>query len=239
MAYLSFIDDDKLEEIVKQVLDSERRRLLRSETDKKLYRNVIDPFSILFEMSSFNLSKDAWLNNEQIRQAQKTLSNRIGKFHERMLGSLKGWNHLENQIVDIVCHSKKIIADIKNKHNTLKGSNQSTLYDDLFSLVMPKGNKYKDYTAYYVEIIPKGKKRYDEEFTPSVRNTGRKCEKNELIRKIDGYSFYALCTGVENALEQLFNVLPNVIENVNNGYTFSDKEFAKEFFKRAFGEKQP
>jgi len=48
----------------------------------------------------------------------------------------------------------KIIAEIKNKYNTTKGADKKTLYDNLELALL---NKYKGYTGYYVEIIPKGK----------------------------------------------------------------------------------
>jgi hypothetical protein len=178
-----------------------------------------------------------WAINEKLRQAQKTLSNHIGNFHQSLLGALEGWENLPNgKIVDIVCTERKIIAEIKNKHNTIKASNQSTLYHSLNDLVMKKGQVYKDYTAYYVEIIPKKPKRYDKPFTPSDASIGAKCPENPLIRVIDGASFYALITGVEDALQQVFNVLPAVISVLKPNYQMMDSHLITRFFMEAYGE---
>ncbi len=178
------------------------------------------------------------MKNEKSRQSQKTLSNHLGDFHQQILGSLDGWESLSSgQMVDIVNHDKKIIGEVKNKHNTLKGSDKAPMYSKLENLVMQKGHMYKGYTAYYIEIIPKKSKRYNIEFIPSNAATGASCSKNPLIRQIDGYSFYALATGVDDALEQLFEVIPTVISNLQPEFKIDkgqSDEFIKKFFKSAF-----
>lgn len=233
MGYLSFIDDEKFENIVLKILD--RGVYSIKNAQDKFARNVIDPFSILFEMSSFNIDSNKWVENETMRQAQKSLSNHIGDFHQKLLGSFNGWECLSTgEIIDGICYEKKIIAEIKNKHNTLKGSDRSAMYYKLDDLIMKKGHKYKDFTAYYVEIIPKKPARYNLPFTPSDSSKGTKCPVNEKIRMIDGYSFYALASGVDNALEQIFNALPLVIQKVKPSYKFINHEEILTYFNSAF-----
>jgi hypothetical protein len=235
MPYLSFIDDQKLEGIVGEVL--QKGFDARIKTDKAFSKNVIDPFSILFEMSSFSIGFGQWLENEKIRQAQKTLSNHIGSFHQNILGALEGWETLEGGVVDVISHGQKIIAEIKNKHNTVKGSDKYRMYQDLEDLVMRKGHIYKGYTAYYVEIVPNKPVPYNSngsDFTPPDRRTGDNCKPNPLIQKIDGYNFYRLATGVDDALYQLFSVLPEVIAKIKPEGKIGEMEAAKEFFKKAY-----
>jgi competence CoiA-like predicted nuclease len=104
---------------------------------------------------------------------------------------------------------------------------------------MPIVSKYKGYTAYYVETIPRPKKNksqiYNVPFTPSDKQTKTSRPTNNLIRKIDGQSFYALVTGVPDALEQLYDAIPIVIGNLSN-YTFQPNELVimKTYFKKAF-----
>jgi len=236
MPYVGFIDDYKLEEVVSNTLTVAERALNAS--DKKFEKNVIDPFLAIFEIAGFGVDSATWLNNEKMRQAQKSLSNHIGIFHQYLLGSIDGWQSLPTgEIVDIVCHDRKIIAEIKNKHNTIKGSNKSDLYYNLESLVMQKKQAYKDYTAYYVEIIPKKPVRYDEPFTPSDSSKGAKCAYNEKVRVIDGYSFYALVTGIDNALEELFNALPLVIQSLKPNINKNDLGNMIKYFNLAFSGK--
>lgn len=174
MPYLSFIEDQLLENAVSKVLN--KGQLAVENVKKKFNRNVIDPFSILFEMSSFELDLDQWTCNEELRQAQKSLANEIGNFHQNILGAIKNWQLLPTGgIVDIINQEAQVIGEIKNKHNTLKGSDKSGLYFKLADLVMRKGHIYKGYSAYYIEIVPKKTARYNIEFTPSDSRTGITC----------------------------------------------------------------
>jgi len=129
------------------MLDIGIQALLKPE--KSFDKNVIDPFSMLFESASFGLNMQEWMTHEKARQAQKTLSNGIGVFHQKILGSIKGWTDLgTKEIVDIINHEKRIIAEIKNKHNTIKASDKIGLYDTFENLVLVKTGKYHNYTAY-------------------------------------------------------------------------------------------
>ena len=173
------------------------------------------------------------------RQAQKSLQNHVGEFHQIVLGSIDGWKNLKTgAIVDLESIDNNMIAEVKNKYNTISGGKLADLYSELEKLVMPKTSKYKNFTAYYVEILPKSPTPYDKEFTPSDKAKGAKCPPNPLIRQIDGKSFYAKVTGDPKALAKLFNVLPDVIEDLcstTTKYKFEDREFAEKFFTSAFG----
>jgi len=156
---------------------------------------------------------------------------------------VNGWVDMEvGHVADIVNNQKMIIAEIKNKHNTTKGSDKVRIYDGLAGLLGKK--EYRDYKAYYVEIIPKGAIRYDMPFVPPDNTTRTRRVANDNIRQIDGYSFYELATGEKDALKKLYKALPAAIaqccqdlqeENVyfQQNVEF-DVEFEKLFFK-AFG----
>lgn len=233
MPKLSFISDEILTKAVSGLLDVATNA--REKADKNFNRNVIDPFAVLFEMSGFQVEEQTWLTGEKNRQAQKTLQNHVGAFHQTILGNIPGWKDLDTGgVMDVVCPERKIIAEIKNKHNTVKGSDKVKVYDMMDRAVMTKGHQYKGFTGYYVEIIPKSANRYDKPFTPPDNQTGQPRTANPLIRQIDGYSFYALATGVQDALPQLFAALPDVIENCSN-YRFTDRAFASQFFQKAYG----
>ena len=48
-------------------------------------------------------------------------------------------------------------------------------------------------------------------FVPSDNQSGTKPAEDPYIMEIDGKRFYALVTGSETALEDLFNVIPNIL----------------------------
>ncbi|AGN14133.1 Eco47II restriction endonuclease [Legionella pneumophila] len=236
MPYVSFIDDNTFENIVSDTINVASNAM--SNSKKKFEKNVIDPFLTIFEISGFRIDSTEWLEHEKWRQAQKSLSNSIGIFHQKLLGSINGWECLPTgHIVDIVNHEKRIIAEIKNKYNTIKGSAKAKLYHDLDDLVMQKKQEYKEYTAYYVEIIPKKPERYNQPFTPSDSRKGAKCAANEKIRVIDGYSFYSLASGIQNALEAIYQALPLVIQKILPDINLAELHSVMKYFNQAFGSK--
>lgn len=233
MAKLNWISDENLNAAVSHLLD--KARLAKMAAEKKFGKNVIDPFSALFEIAAFELSYEDWKKSEAARQAQKTLQNHVGEFHQRILGSVDGWDNLEvGSEVDLANHGEQIIAEIKNKYNTMKGSDKSGLYHTLDDLTMRKSSKFRGYTSYYVTIIPNRKAKFDKLFTPSDKSKGAKCPPNELIREIDGASFYDLATGGTNSLKELFDVLPSVVSEVSDGKLSVSKTDVAHFFSAAY-----
>lgn len=230
---LKWIEDKVLINEVNNLLTKAHEAKISSE--KEFGKNGIDPFSALFEISGFKLDYNSWFINETARQAQKTLQNHIGEFHQKVLGSVANWKDLQTgQIIDLESKKHNTIAEVKNKYNTVKGSNQINIYRELENLVMDKNSIYHGYTAYYVTVIPKSSKRFNTEFTPSDNKKGNKCPANPLIRKIDGASFYDLVTGESNSLEQLFDYLPEILKAHNKIDLSHDIVSIKKFFKKAF-----
>lgn len=234
MSKLSWITDEYLFEEVKKLIDI--AKVATKNAERKFGKNVIDPFSAMFEIAGFELDYEVWIKSETTRQAQKTLQNHIGEFHQNILGYIDGWENMKvGNVIDLVSHERKIIAEVKNKYNTISGGKLADLYYSLEKLISPKASIYKGYDAYYVSIIPKKAIRINKPFTPSDKEKGEKCPTNEHIREIDGAAFYSLVSGEEFALKNLYDVLPEVISECTNGkYQIKDKAKLIEFFNAAF-----
>lgn len=232
---LSFVEDELLVAEVSHLLDVAGEALEARRRD--FGRNVIDPFAAMFEMAGFGLDHDSWVRNELMRQAQKTLQNQVGEFHQRILGSVKGWENMNTgAVIDLLSEEQKVVAEVKNKYNTLSGGKRSDQYENLEKLVMQKASRYHGFTSYFVTIIPSKAERFDRPFTPSDKETGARVAENELIREIDGASFYERVTGEADALGQLFGVLPEVIEGVAGGrVSVADRAALGAYFRLAFG----
>lgn len=232
MKYLKYISDRELIQAVGKVLDKiDRSDAIATE---KMYKNVIDPFSAVFEGMGKEMPYSEWIKLERMRQAQKTMQNAIGAFHQDILGAIAGWENLKTgKIVDLMNKKKQIIAEIKNKHNTTKGDNRDTIYDNLRSYLVD--NKYRNFTGYYVEIIPKKPIRYNKPFTPSDHKIGKRRPLAKNICVIDGYSFYELASDSPDALQNLFEVIPVVMKQ-HFGISNSKTEFNQylNLFNRAF-----
>jgi len=245
MSYLQWISDQNLSTCIAEVLRKGLEGISKAEKD--FSRNGIDPFSALFDASCQQVSLSEWPELERRRQAQKTLQNALGRFHQQMLSKVDGWKIPENNFIDLVAADRAIVAEVKNKHNTVKKSDLKSVYDELEQAVMHKTSAFKGYTAYYVTIIPDKVKRFDKVFTPSNNETETKKTENKLIREIDGYSFYALVTGQEHALLELYRVIPQVLAdlialpefaklNNANPQLLSAEENFSLFFENAFGQ---
>ncbi|MEL4887730.1 Eco47II family restriction endonuclease [Pectobacterium betavasculorum] len=239
MALLDYISDDNLFNEVETLLKKAKKK--RESAEKTFNANVIDPFGALFEAPGFS-SHEEWRNSELARQCQKTIQNHVGTFHQKILGHVNGWQDMGiGGIVDLLNEERKIIAEVKNKYSTVTGGDLADKYKGLEELVSPKHSRFKDYCAYFVNIIPRRPVRSDVPFTPSNKGSGTLCPSNPNIRIIDGASFYQLVTGRPDALKELHAVLPYAIESVLNerlgskGFSIPDKESFINYFNLAYG----
>ncbi len=210
MPYLSWISDEKLLLALKDFAAALSRGDVKNAKDSG--RNVIDPFATVFTLSFFGMSHRHWVQMEEFRKKDKTLTNALGAFHQQILGSVEGWENLgQKAVVDLVNDNRKIIAELKNKYNTVKGSDKINIYNALHSCVYDKVSRFRGYKAYYVTIIPQKPEGIERPFVPSDNQSGTKPAEDPSIMEIDGKRFYALVTGSETALEDLFNVIPNIL----------------------------
>ncbi len=223
---MPWFDQVKAEKLVLDIL----KDLQTIETD--IHKNVIDPFSSLFEAAVNSYTYDSWINAEVMRQKQKTLTNKIGHLHEELLACIIGVENLaKGEVVDILCEQKSIIAEVKNKFNTTKGNHKKEIYDDLSKLI---SEKYHGFTGYYVEIIPKKPERYNKKFTPSDNTTKSNRDGRDDIRIIDGYSFYSLLTGDKNALFKIYHF---ILKKINEKMNLESIYKFEELFNKAYGKK--
>ena len=177
-----------------------------------LFSNTLDIFSAVIDSRLLKVDLENWKKFEEHRQTQKSIQNIVGEIHQKIIGSFNNWEDLgTGKIIDVVNIKERIIAEIKNKHNTTKGNHKINIYDDLKWLIE---NEYNGYTGYYVEILPKNKKIYDHNFRPSDNKIKKKRPDNPKIRIIDGKSFYKIVTGDENGICELFKLLPKIIDEI-------------------------
>jgi hypothetical protein len=214
--FLPFISNEDLYKHTETVVQAFRSKI--QQADRQLYKNVIDPFSAVFNCFVQGIAPSDWLELEKARQIQKTLEDSLGYFHQNVLTSMPGWRKID--LTDIVNEDLGIVAELKNKYNTTKGVHKVKIYEDLSNRLGHRG--YEDFTGYYVEIIPRTPRPYNVPFTPPDNQTGIRKAKNDRIRKIDGKSFYDKASGHEGALRMLYQTLPKVVSEIlgksNIGY---------------------
>lgn len=236
-----FIDRTVLEMTVLDLLTGAAQSLKASEA--QFEKNVIDPFAAMIEMAGFGSSAEQWIENEKQRQSQKTLQNRIGAFHQTILGSMKGWESLPvGGIVDVVNKDRKIIAEIKNKYNTMNAASSINLYNTLDNEVSRKNSAFYGYQAYVVHIVPRSSEGMDQLFAPSNPEKG-KSQQNALIRQVDGRRFYALASGCEDAMQLVFDemllIAQTYSQSIKSKFGSEEREMLQGFFKKAFSPELP
>lgn len=208
MQILPFISDENLYEFTEKLVVAARSA--EKKVEKNPYKNVIDPFSALVDAARQKVSLDVWMEQEKSRQIQKAFQNAIGDFHQSMIGAMAGWENAgAGGSFDVINEEKKIIAEIKNKHNTMNSTTATGVYDKL-SNWLDYGKE--GYQAYVVLIVPEKPEPCSVPFTPSERKVRRQTREN--LREIDGRSFYALASGHENAIDMLYESLPIVLAKI-------------------------
>lgn len=205
-----------------------------SKADTNPYKNIIDPFSAVFEASYNSISLSEWMTREKQRQAQKSWQNSIGTFHQDLIGYMAGFQDLgAGGVLDVKNDTLKIIVEVKNKFNTTKGNHNIAVYDDIKEMISRP--EYADYKGYYVKILTK--KRMDKCFTPSDNKTKTKRPSNKQIREIDGKSFYTLITGDESAMVKLYKAITKTILEIletGDSSEMLNEELFNTLFNKAF-----
>lgn len=190
---LSWISAESLQLHVDALQGAANRAL--SDSGKKRNRNVVDPFSSLLVASAFELDEAANLISLQNAESGlRGMSNALGRFHQNILASVAGWND-HDAGYDLECQERCILAEVKNKWNTMNTGNRREVERELETAIRQKSGKWN---GYLVLVIPKTPVRHETQISPRVY-------------EIDGASFYHKVTGEPNAIHDLFEHLCGVM----------------------------
>lgn len=218
--YVDFISDTDFLKCVEEIYDVYKRKAQGFDI-KKFYQNTIDPFRIYLDTIFQNISLDDYLKNEMNRKIEKSISNEVGSFQEELIGSIDGYTRYKvgdpiAEGVDIVSNDKTLWAEVKNKHNTVKGEDQKNIYKKLQKIA----EKYPNSTVYYVRIID----NISQNQPWVLKKQGLK---HPRVRIISGDRFYELITGDPLAFKKLLTAFPIALrdyvdtltpeERINNG----------------------
>lgn len=203
-SYPSWISEQDLSKAIRHVYEK-YKKALEGQNLRSFNKNVIDPFTLLFDVTLTEKDIEDWLQEESARQLQKTLSNAVGDFHQIVLGSCKGWKNLgtgNETGLDLKKEDNTVFAEIKNKYNTMNSNSSQTVFNKLKTIL----TIYPSATAYLVQVIKKPGPSYD-------LCWGYKGNNNQRIRIISGDKFYEKVTGQPTALKQLYSILSKTISD--------------------------
>lgn len=205
---LSFIKDQDLFNHIKETVDKYRFQI----DFEKLNKNLLDPVKLTFDSAIYqggfsNENLERILENEVLRQIDKSNTNHIGYFLQNIfkyIGANNGWT-VPNQGFDIENHKLNIFVEMKNKHNTMNSSSSAKTYMRMQNQIL----KNPKSICMLVEIIAKNSQNIV--WTCSLDN--QKME-HENIRRVSIDKFYEIVTDNSTAFLELCQVLPQVIQDV-------------------------
>ncbi len=201
--YVDFVSDEHLLNCVAN-LHKSYLKAKNNITKKNFYTNKVDTIKLTFDAKFNTIDEESLIQAEILRQIDKSINNSIGTFHEQILGGIKGFQTGNLSGFDIKAKDDTLFADIKNKHNTMNSSSAEALFQKLARYA----DDYKKSKCYWVQVLAKSS--FCELWQGEING---KHKSHPRVYKISGDQFYALLSGKEDALFQLYKILPLVVSD--------------------------
>ena len=200
---LGFITDEDLFNHVKTTVGSDSFEM-NLETFNS---NLIDPIKLTFDSIVYQQDFIQTIENEILRQLDKSNSNLIGYFHQNIFNYIGGTDWVvPTSGYDIVNESLKIFVEMKNKHNTMNSSSGAKTYMRFQNTIITDPQS----SCLLVEVIS----RRSQNIPWVISLDGNRQITNERIRRVSIEKFYEIVTGDKTSFKRLCEVLPKVIGDV-------------------------
>ena len=200
---LKFISDQDLYNHTKETVNKYRFKI----DLKQFNKNLIDPIKLTFDSKVYEQDIRSVVENEVIRQMDKSNTNHIGYFHQNIFKYMgNGWT-VPAKGFDIVNEKLHYYVEMKNKHNTMNSSSSQKTYMRMLNTLL----KHSNATCMLVEIIAKNSQNIVWKTTLDGESVS-----NDKIRRVSIDKFYELVTGERTAFKQLCEKLPLVIDDIMN-----------------------
>lgn len=204
--YVNFISDEHLLNCVEN-LHKSYLKAKNNISKKSFYTNKVDTIKLTFDAKFNDINEEDLIQSEILRQIDKSINNSIGTFHEQILGGIESYEVGKLSGFDIKATDNTLFADIKNKHNTMNSSSAEALFQKLARYA----DDYKKAKCYWVQILAKSS--FNEHWKGEING---KEYNHSRVFKISGDQFYALLSGQNDALFQLYKALPIAINDYLN-----------------------
>lgn len=187
---------------------------------EKFNSNIIDPIKMVFDKAVYNEEWSTIISNEIFRQRDKSNTNEIGYFHQRMFsyisncrvpanGSEGGWDVIyetpSGYSLGDGAAAHRIYVEMKNKHNTMNSASSSKTYIKMQNQLL----RNDDCVCFLVEAIAKRSQNIIWQTTVDGQQVS-----HMRIRRVSIDKFYEIVTGEPDAFYQLCMVLPDMVSEV-------------------------
>ncbi len=198
---LEFINDSDFFNHVKNTVSKYRFQIDLN----KFSKNLIDPIKLTFDSKVYNKQINDVIENEIIRQMDKSNTNHIGYFHQNIFNYIgEGWS-VPRSGYDVVNLDKSYFVEMKNKHNTMNSSSSQKTYMRMQNTLLNNSNA----TCMLVEAIAKN----SQNIVWNISLDGQSVA-NDRIRRVSIDKFYELVTGDLQAFKKLCEKLLIAIDDV-------------------------
>ncbi|MEE3715865.1 Eco47II family restriction endonuclease [Tumidithrix elongata RA019] len=198
---LGFISNDDIYNHVQETVQKYRFKINLT----KFSENLIDPIKLTFDAKVYRKSINSVIENEVLRQIDKSNTNHIGYFHQNIFRYMgNGWE-VPAQGYDVVNPKLSYFVEMKNKHNTMNSSSSQKTYMRMQSTLLSN----PDATCLLVEVISKKSQNVVWKMSLDGQTVS-----NEKIRRVSIDKFYEFVTGNRFAFKELCEKLPSIIEDI-------------------------
>ena len=169
--------------------------------------NIIDPIKLTFDSKVYRKSIEEVIENELVRQRDKTNTNAIGYFHQNLFKYIKNCE-VPQAGFDVIYtkpDGSKIYVEMKNKHNTMNSSSSQKTYMRMLNQILTEDNC----NCYLVEIIAKR----SQNITWAVSLDSDRVS-NDRIKRVSIDKFYEEVTGNKNAFYLICKALPTIVDEI-------------------------
>lgn len=206
---LGFISDLDIFRHVKDTVEQYRLAIDLEEFN----RNLIDPIKLTFDSKVYGKSFEDIVEAETIRQIDKSNTNQIGYFHQKLFNYAgNGWS-VPAAGFDVVNEERHIYVELKNKHNTMNSASSQKTYLKMQSKILEDDQAI----CMLVEVIAKRSQNIKWTTTVDARQYS-----HERIRRVSLDKFYEIVFGDPYAFMKLCRALPtvltDVVEETHTGY---------------------
>lgn len=201
---LGFISDEDIYNHVRQTVELYRTTISLRDFNS----NIVDPIKLTFDAKVYGKSIGEIIEDECLRQIDKSNSNHIGYFHQNLFRYAgNGWEVPVNGATgfDVQNPQRHIYAEVKNKHNTMNAAASQKTYMKMQSQILADDKA----VCMLVEVI--AKKSQDRKWEVSI---DKKKFAHERIRRVSMDKFYAIVFGDDAAFVKLCKSLPVILDDV-------------------------
>ena len=169
--------------------------------------NIIDPIKLTFDSKVYRKTIEEVIENELVRQRDKTNTNAIGYFHQNLFKYIDNCE-VPNVGFDVIYtrpNGSRVYVEMKNKHNTMNSSAAQKTFLKMTTQILNDGNC----DCYLVEIIAKRSQNI-------VWNVSLDYERvsNDHIKRVSIDKFYEEVTGDKDAFYKICKQLPIIIDEI-------------------------